>query len=375
MIEIETIAEFAEFLKRGKDWNDIAVQGLDLTNYSHQLLECNFRGSVFLGCRLEEAAVHRIMQTGGLHFSDIDHIPYKPFRGALYTRETLFEGFDPRNPGSYRQTTDWKIYRHYLETGKHNPDSILETLVRRLHDFSISDALNDFLGSLENKNRIAAVMGGHSLSRESRDFKKVARISRELARSGYLMISGGGPGAMEATHLGARFAGYSEVDMDDALRILAGAPLYFDPRWLSTAYEVIERFPARQYHGAWVESIGIPTWLYGHEPATPFASRIAKYFANSVREEGLLALAVGGVIFAPGSAGTIQEIFQDACQNHYESFGLASPMAFLNTRYWQEEKPVFPLLTRLAAGEKYAALLSISDEAEAIVRAITDFKP
>jgi predicted Rossmann-fold nucleotide-binding protein len=218
-------------------------------------------------------------------------------------------------------------------------------------------------------------MGGHSLSRKSTDFKKVARISCELARSGYLMISGGGPGAMEATHLGARFAGYSETDLGEAIRILSTAPLYPDPRWLSTAFEVIERFPARQHKGVWIESVGIPTWLYGHEPTTPFASKIAKYFANSVREEGLLALAVGGVIFAPGSAGTIQEIFQDACQNHYESFGLASPMAFLNKRYWQEEKPVYPLLTRLAAGEKYASLLSISDESETIVRAIMDFKP
>ena len=42
---------------------------------------------------------------------------------------------------------------------------------------------------------------------------------------------------------------------------------------------------------------------------------------------GLLAIAKHGVIYAPGSAGTIQEIFQDAAQNHYSSFGPPSPMA------------------------------------------------
>ena len=31
--------------------------------------------------------------------------------------------------------------------------------------------------------------------------------------------------------------------------------------------------------------LGIPTWLYGHEPTTPFARVIAKYFQNSIREK------------------------------------------------------------------------------------------
>jgi hypothetical protein len=71
--------------------------------------------------------------------------------------------------------------------------------------------------------------------------------------------------------------------------------------------------------------------------------------------------------FAPGSAGTIQEVFQDAAQNHYESFGLASPMVFLDTTYWTETKPVYPLLCSLAEGHDYAALLAIEDDVEAIV--------
>ena len=87
--------------------------------------------------------------------------------------------------------------------------------------------------------------------------------------------------------------------------------------------QVRERFPQDRY-----ESVGIPTWLYGHEPATPLATRITKYFDNSIREDGILTLAKGGIIYTPGSAGTLQEIFQDAVQNHYLSFGYASPMVF-----------------------------------------------
>ena len=96
-------------------------------------------------------------------------------------------------------------------------------------------------------------------------------------------------------------------------------------------------------------------------------------FRSSVREEGLLAIAKGGIIFAPGSAGTIQEVFQEAAQNHYVTFGNISPMVFLNQEYWKEDKPVYPLLKKLAKGYRYGELLSISDEVSDIVKAICDF--
>ena len=41
----------------------------------------------------------------------------------------------------------------------------------------------------------------------------------------------------------------------------------------------------------------------------------------------------------------------DAAQNHYVTFGVVSPMVFLGTHYWTREKPVYPLLTALAAGD------------------------
>ncbi len=78
--------------------------------------------------------------------------------------------------------------------------------------------------------------------------------------------------------------------------------------------KIIDKYPLTANDYEKCKSIGIPTWLYGHEPPAPFATHIAKYFANSVREDGLLTIAKHGVIFAPGSAGTTQEIFQDATQ-------------------------------------------------------------
>ena len=117
-------------------------------------------------------------------------------------------------------------------------------------------------------------------------------------------------------------------------------------------------------------SLGVPTWHYGHEPPNVFAGEIAKYFANSIREDGLLAIALAGVVFAPGSAGTIQEVFQDAAQNHYESFGIVSPMVFLDEVYWTERKPVYPLLRDLATGYSYGELVTAVDDAATAVEFI-----
>ena len=48
-------------------------------------------------------------------------------------------------------------------------------------------------------------MGGHDEPRGSDVYSAVARISAALSGKGFLMATGGGPGAMEATHLGASF--------------------------------------------------------------------------------------------------------------------------------------------------------------------------
>jgi predicted Rossmann-fold nucleotide-binding protein len=183
------------------------------------------------------------------------------------------------------------------------------------------------------------------------------------------MVSGGGPGAMEATHVGAWFAGNTIENLEKAISILAKAPIYNDVYWLDKSFEVLQQYPKSKF-----KSLGIPTWLYGHEPPTPFATDIAKYFKNSVREDKLLTIAKGGIIFAPGSAGTIQEIFQEATQNHYLSFGYASPMIFFNSHYWNIERPIYPLLKQMLAEGKYKNLiLSSYDTVGGIVGEIEKF--
>jgi hypothetical protein len=175
---------------------------------------------------------------------------------------------------------------------------------------------------------------------------------------------------MEATHLGAWMAGRDDGDLDAALSILSVAPSFRDRLWLDTAFRVMEAYPCPSY-----VSLGVPTWLYGHEPATPFATHIAKYFDNSTREDLILTIAKGGIVYSPGSAGTMQEIFQDAVQNHYLSFGYASPMIFLGVDFWMDEMPVYRLMQHLVDKGKYKnLLLSITDDIDQIVDTISAFR-
>jgi hypothetical protein len=172
---------------------------------------------------------------------------------------------------------------------------LFELLAQRVHDNSIDDALGHLLREGDPK-RVVAIMGGHGMRRDDRAYRDVARLSRRLTRQGKLCASGGGPGAMEATNLGAWLAAHPDGALDEALRLLAPAPV-FDPiaAWLDAAFTVRTAFPLPDGEG---RSLGIPTWHYGHEPPNVFASDIAKYFANSIREEGLLAIALGGVVRA-----------------------------------------------------------------------------
>lgn len=364
-IEIESENDLLKLVESNTAIEKYAFQNLNFHAIRNLPQAVFFNDCIFLGCNIPDT-LSPVISSSCLTFPQIE-MPFNPFINKLYSKEILYDKYELGKPETYGLTHDKIVYRHYMKNGK-EADDIKETLARRLHDHSITDALYDFLSGYEDK-KIVAIMGGHGLLRNDPDFLEIAKISKTLTENGYLMISGGGPGAMEATHIGAWFAGKKETEMLLSIHILAQAPAYNHPLWLDKAFEVLEQFPETGY-----ESVGIPTWLYGHEPPTPFATKIAKYFANSVREDGLLAIAKGGVIFSPGSAGTIQEIFQDATQNHYESLGFASPMVFYNQHYWTVERPVFPFLQQMASEGKYKNLiLSVYDNPADIVNEIKKF--
>ena len=300
-------------------------------------------------------------------------VPYDVTRRSLYHAEDLYEGYEPSTDedtdrASFANCYDNQVYQHYLKLGKHA--DVNESLARTLHDHGIHTALDAFFAEHDIK-RVVGIMGGHALLRSDPMFANIVMLSKRLTEEGFYLLSGGGPGAMEATHLGAWLAGRSQEETQDALDYLASAAeTYQDNAWLSSAFHVMRRYPQNKY-----VSLGLPTWLYGHEPSTPFATHIAKFFDNSIREDTILTVAFGGIIYTPGSAGTMQEIFQDAVQNHYLSFGLSSPMVFLGKTFWTEEMPVYPLLRHLMCTGKYQnLLLTLTDDINKIEKVLKEFQ-
>ncbi|MGF1469300.1 MAG: LOG family protein [Sandaracinaceae bacterium] len=376
MREIETPAELDAWLSDpGRP--PAAVQALDLTAHAGALAAGGFRGSLFLGCTLDAKTAGHLVATGAVVLPHVGGVRFRTHRSGLYTPRELFGDFDPDDPEAHLRTLDHRIYEEFVAQGAHAAPSIEVTLARRLHDHAITDALQEALAG----RQVVAIMGGHGTERGEPTYAAVARIARTLTRRGFLMISGGGPGAMEATHLGAYLANLDEDGaLGQALAILTPRPAgatpreeYRDPDWLHRAMRVREALPLPDRPR--FDSIGIPTWHYGHEPPAAFASLIAKYFANSVREEGLLAVASHGVIFSPGSAGTTQEIFQDAAQNHYRSFGPPAPMVLFGVDHWTRVRPVWPLLVTIAAGHDYRALLALTDDEDEVVGRIAAYEP
>lgn len=371
MLEISDVDGCRSWLDLGDDAPAAAFRSLDLSDTAG-FESGRFDGCLFLSCELTPAQAGYLTITGATVIRDDDVRPFTAHRPALYTPDEIFDGYDPNATDGYATTFDRRVYEHWQATGRQYPSSIAESLARRLHDHSISEALHDELAG----QRPVAIMGGHGLERGDPAYATAAAIARRLTREGLLVLSGGGPGAMEAAHLGAYLAGHGDGELDAAIKVLSPRPSgaeagreYADPDWLHRAMLVRERWPIGPDTG---DSIAIPTWMYGHEPPSAFATKLAKYFANDVREEGLLAVATHGVVFTPGSAGTIQEIFQDAAQNHYASFGPPSPMVLFDTDYWTNRHPVWPLLTSLADRHDYHNLITITDDPDEAVAALVN---
>ena len=261
--------------------------------------------------------------------------PYVVQVQRLYTRDDLMQGWHPG--ADHSVTLDGRIYDYVKAHGGRAPDMV-EGLAQRTHDFYIDNALVAYL--IERDRPVVGIMGGSTTVASDPNYRRVVELAASLTRRGYLVVGGGGLGIMEAANLGAYLADRSEPERDGAVQALADTPGHaVDPaRYMQVAVEIRERFAPGG------ESLAIPTWVTEGEPISQFASHIAKYFSNSIREDGLLAVATAGIVFAPGDAGTMQEIFQDAAQNAYKVFG-RSPMVFLDRQHYCDDTRLYSAFT------------------------------
>jgi predicted Rossmann-fold nucleotide-binding protein len=274
---------------------------------------------------------------------DVDRATlYSP--AELYDRTPYVESFDAR--------------AHTWARASSRP---AEALAEVLHDQAVDNALADWV----RDRSLVGVMGGHAADRGTTGYVDAARLGALLGRA-HVVATGGGPGAMEAANLGGRFATTSPDALTEALHRVATVPS-FRPSvdaWAAAARHAIELAPEPQ------ASLGVPTWHYGHEPPNLFATSVAKYFRNALREAILLQVCDAGIVFLPGAGGTVQEIFQDACENYYAAEEDVAPMVLVGRDHWTERLPAWPLLRALARGramEAHVHLVDTVEEAAALI--------
>ncbi|WP_026927603.1 LOG family protein [Granulicoccus phenolivorans] len=354
-LEIETLDEFDEHLRHTHSLNGWFVQSVDLTGRGAALRTKDVAGAAFLGCGLDPEVEQWLSAAGALVFPKLPALPFDPYRGQLYTADELYD-----RP-HYAHTLDARVYAWSRRVGPHPAAS--PSLAMALHDHAISNALDELhLAS----DRLVGVMGGHAMARDSAGYAAAARMAQALTRAGRTVLTGGGPGAMEAANLGAWFgspehsSAETAAGLAEALDVLTRVPSFHHSidDWARTAATVRRAWPAERAG----HSVGIPTWFYGHEPPNQFATAIAKYFQNALREDTLLHRCRGGIVFLEGAAGTIQELFQATTGNYYAADDtLIAPLVLVGREYWTQTLPAWSLLSALAAGRPMAERLHLVD--------------
>jgi len=105
------------------------------------------------------------------------------------------------------------------------------TQINASNSWAIFRIMSEFVDAYEKMNKIGpcvSVFGSARTKKSSKHYKMAVSISERLVEEGYGVITGGGPGIMEAANRGARNAGGRSVGLNIELPHEQGHNLYID---------------------------------------------------------------------------------------------------------------------------------------------------
>jgi uncharacterized protein (TIGR00730 family) len=192
--------------------------------------------------------------------------------------------------------------------------------------------ISEFVESAERLSEIrpaVSIFGSARLSEDSPVYRQAMRIARKLSDAGFAVISGGGPGVMEAANRGA-----------------------FDGRSPSVGLNI--ELPFEQHGNAYQD----------------IALRFRHFFARKV---AFVKYAAAYVVM-PGGFGTLDELFE-ALTLIQTRKGRSMPIVLVGSDFWSGLLGWMndTLVARGMIGAADVDLMKLVDDDDAVVEAIFDF--
>ncbi len=206
--------------------------------------------------------------------------------------------------------------------------------IKTFDSWTIFKVIAEFVEGFEKMSRIGpcvSIFGSARTSPENKYFKLAEEIAFKLTQSGYGVITGGGPGIMEAANMGARRGGGRSVGLNIDLPHEQGANLFIDSDKLIT---------------------------FSH------------FFVRKV----MFVKYAQGFIVLPGGFGTFDELFEAITLIQTEKIG-KFPIILAGKSYW---KGLIEWIKEVMLEEKYISpgdmeLFSVVDTADEAVEKINSF--
>ncbi len=193
----------------------------------------------------------------------------------------------------------------------------------------ITDEFSAGFRTLARYKNAISIFGSSRLKPSDKYYKLAEKTAGLLVREGYEVITGGGPGIMEAANKGAKVAG-----------------------------------------GV---SIGLNIYIPTEQKPNPFVKTLLEFHYFFVRKVMFVRYAKAFVIF-PGGYGTLDELFESI--NLIQTARIPKfPVILVGSRYWQGllRWTMSTVLRRGCIGEHDLSLFSLVDRPKDVVNAIKNF--